>query len=1253
MLRLWLRATVLFAVVFVLVFSLPAQVQNGQFTGTVLDQSGAAIPSAKITVKNAATGLTQTVTSSQTGSFVVRELPAGLYSLSAQAQGFKTSTLTNMNLNAGSIQRADFHLEVGQVSQTVEVSGAATPVNTEDSKLSTTVSGTQINNLPLNGRNVYDLIQLAPGAVNVTGVDFENGHMTVVNGLREDFNGFMINGVSNKGLSGGVNNVPIQDTVQEFQQLQLNVSSQYGSSAGSINNLITKSGTNAFHGSAWEYVRNDVFDANEYFLNQQSVKKPALRFNQFGGTVGGPIIKDKLFFFGSYQGDRFHTVGTPQTLIVESPEWAKAVVAAAPNSVAALMYKDFPPAIAGNTKVTLNDYVATNYNTGFPGLLCDTNYPSGFGYIGTKMQPILGVTAADITAMQAMGCGNIPGAPIIGTMLRTAPFENNTVAVFGTQTQSLGNLFNGNEAMGRLDFNWNSSNRMFLSVNWQKETDKFGPCYSYCTRGFTNPSRSYFPNGQFSFIHTFSPSVLNEVRLGYTQNNSGVSVALPGVPSATILDGTASFGSYSGYPQFFKEHEYSYGDMVSINHGNHNIKVGGEFRRNLENSEFNIARPSYLFADPFQFAADAAGFEAAGVNPGFVSGTNLGQLETNVRHWRDYEVGAYVQDDWKATRRLTLNLGLRWDLYTRHNEEDNLATTFKLGSGNGVIQQLQNANAPLGSPNCNPASPSTVVLAGVCGPGGFAPTNQLGPNHYKDFGPRFGFAYDVFGNGKTSLRGGFGISYEGELYNPLSNSRWNPPYYAFDETSNALVPFTAPGTVIYGPTTCNGGGCQINPAVQPTFLGTGNNIGIGTIGAQATGNINGWFPGNLNKANLTGIVLPTGVVDPYVMNEFLSVQHEIAPKTVVEVDYVGTLGRRLFRAEDINRSPGGRLPAGSCVTDNLGRQLCSLANSLDSHGYPNPNYGKLRTWENVVNSAYNAMQVSLRRQMSHGVLLNANYTWSHSMDDGSTWHSGATTANGASGGDGYSTDQTLPGVDWGNSIFDIRHRLVLNYVIQLPGQHLHGVLGAIAGGWAYNGIWSFQSGAHWQPFAGSNIGSRHLVEPGTASSANPVSCTAADVMSGNCVNIGGDYNLDNGLNDRPNSTASSISASRSTWANGWCQGGSFAYAYNGSTCSGGTMQSGLPTFSAPCLGCIGNLRRNQFLGPGQWYSDMGLSKTFKFTERVNLKFEWQAFNIFNRANYLLAVNGGGAHNDIGDTAFGQAAGTLNARNMQFGLKLSF
>lgn len=1258
-----LRCCIISLCIFLLALSAMAQVQNGQFSGTVTDPSGAAVSDAKVTVTNQGTNLSVTTSTNGAGVYNVKELPIGVYKITVQATGFKTYSNVGVTLDAGVIARVDVKMQLGQAREVLEVTGEASAVNTEESKLSTTINSTQISNLPLNGRNVYDLMQLAPGAVNVAGVDFEAGHMTVVNGVREDFNGFLINGVSNKDLSGGVNNVPIEDTVQEFQQLQLNMSAQYGSSAGSINNLVTKSGTNAFHGSAWEYFRNSGLDANQYFLDQQGVKKPALHFNQFGGTIGGPIVKDKLFFFGSYQGDRFKTIGTPQTLTVESPQWEQAVIAGAPNSVAALMYKNFPPVIAGTAGPTLNDYVlgnTTSYPNGFAGILCDATYPAGFGSIGTRLQPILGVTAADRATMTTLGCGNTPAGPVAGSMNRGDPFENSTVAVFGTQTQSLGNLFNGNEAMARLDYNWNASNRMFAQFNWLHTTDQFGPCYSYCTRGFKNPSRNYDPNGQLSFVHTFSSSVLNEFRLGYTQNNSSVTTSLPGVPAISILDGTASFGSYNGYPQFFKDHEYSYGDMVSISHGKHNIKIGADLRRNLENSEFNVARPSYLFNDPFYFAADAPGAEIAGVNPGFANGGNgSAELETNVRHFRNWEVGAYFQDDWKTTKRLTLNLGLRWDLYTRHTEENNLATTFKLGPGSNIIPQLESANAPLGSAGCNPADPSTAVLAGVCGPGGFAPASRLGPNRFKDFGPRVGFALDVFGDGKTSLRGGFGLSYEGTLYNPLSNSRWNPPYYSFNLASNALLPIYAPSTVIYGPTTCSAGTCAPSGAA-PTFTGAPTNPGMGTLGAQATGNIGGWFSGNPDLAYLTGIVLPQGIKDPYVYNYFLSVQREIFSKTTLEIDYVGTTGHDLFRAENINRVPGGALPVGSCVTDNLGRKLCGLSDAiladgssnptpLNVSGLPNPNYGSLRTWENAVNSDYSGLQVALKKQMSRGILLNVNYTFSHSLDNGSTWHSGATTSNGAAGGEGFTTDQTDPHLDWGNSIFDIRHRVVLNYVIQLPGQHLTGALGAVAGGWSYNGIWAFQTGAHWEPYAGTGVGPAALVN----GAGNP--CSASDVNSGNCTNTGGDWNLDNGENDRPQSTAPGLNSSRSTWANGWCPGANFSFNNTGSSCGSGTSnQASLPTLSAPpCLGCVSTMHRNQWLGPGQWYSDMTLAKSFKLTERVNMKFEWQAFNVFNRANFLLAVNGGGAHNQVSDHAFGQAAGTLNARNMQLGLKFTF
>src|ERR1700686_9754 len=279
-----------------------AQVQNGQFEGTVTDPTGAAIANAKVTVSNSATGLNLSATTNSSGSYTVKEVPPGVYKVEVEASGFKRVENNAVTANAGTISRVDVKMQLGKASETVEVTGEAAAVNTEDSKLATTVSSAQINNLPLNGRNVFDLMQLGSGAVNVQGVDFENGHSTVVNGLREDFNGFLINGVSNKGLSGGVVNIPIQDSVEEFQQLQLNMSAQYGNSAGGTVNLVTKAGTNAWHGSGWEFIRNSALDANDFFSNKNGVPRSGLHFNQFGVTLGGPILKDKLFFFLSLQG---------------------------------------------------------------------------------------------------------------------------------------------------------------------------------------------------------------------------------------------------------------------------------------------------------------------------------------------------------------------------------------------------------------------------------------------------------------------------------------------------------------------------------------------------------------------------------------------------------------------------------------------------------------------------------------------------------------------------------------------------------------------------------------------------------------------------------------------------------------------------------------------------------------------------------------------------------------------------------------
>jgi hypothetical protein len=1190
-----------------------AQVQFGTFTGEVTDQSGALVPNAEVTITNLGTTFAISVKTGASGLYRLEALPVGRYEIKVEAAGFRTEVKTGLQLNAGTIARVDFVVQIGAREEVVTVEAITPMVNTEDSKLQITVSGGEVSELPLNGRNVYSLIQLAPGAVNATGVSFENGEGTVINGLRPNFIGFTINGVSNKGLSGGRNTLPNPEIVAEFQMLTLNMSAQYGNSAAAITNLVTKSGTNDFHGSVFYFFRNDAMDATDFFLNKEDLPTKLVRFNQFGASATGRIIKDKLFYSASWQSERFRTQGQPVPITVESSQWRQAIIAANPNSVGALFYSSFAPSVPGTTFETLSEYVIGNAGgsgsgfTSFADYLCTANTTPT---VAAQFRALLGVLPTDNFA----GCAS--GAPPLqaGLISRDIAFRNNSVAVFDQRTETFGNLRQADEWSSRLDWVRGTKDRVFGEFYWELQKDPNGPANnSSGPRGFTNPQEYFAPNFQFAWVHTVSPTIVNELRVGYARNRFDISVATPGAPSTNFDDGTAGFGSYSGYPQFFTENIYTYSDMMSITKGSHSMKMGLEFRRNLENSTFNVGRPSYYFFDPLFFAVDAPYGMTAGVDPGLTSGAPAHQDENN-RAWRNLEMGAFFQDDWKVTRNITLNLGLRYDLYTRHVEKFNRQTTFIPGPGSSIVAQIQNANIPAGDPGCTtPLQIATVVMSGVCGPGGFATTNALGGSDHNNFGPRVGIAWDLFGNGKTALRAGFGLSFEGTLYNPLSNSRWNPPYYSFNLALNSLVGDV--NCVVYGPTSSTvidpATGCPVGTGAAPSFTGPDPNPGSGT-GDLGEGNIQGWWPANPNQAFLTGIVFPAGIKDPWITNFHVGVQQEIVKDTVLEVNYVGTRGEDLFRAQQVNRDRGIRLPAGT-VTQVQGRTLIGYGRN-----FLNPNYARLRVWQNVTDSWYDALQVSVRKAFSHGFMVNANYTWSHSLDTGSGWHSGAVTANGSAAGDGYSLDQLATDLDKANSTFDIRQRFIADWLWELPmyrGQ-VEGAAAKILGGWQFNGSWSMQSGPHWTAYCAPSRGS--------------------------C-----DYNFDGEPNDRPDApNGQTFNATTDTWSNGFFPSSGFGCALVG--CAPGTI----PFFATPCQGCNGLLGRNTFLGPNQFNVDMSLFKNTPVTESSTLQFRFEVFNVFNHTNFLLPSSATGANfgNRIRNSNFGQSAGTLNARNIQVGVK---
>lgn len=1208
-----------------------AQGTSGTITGLVTDQTGAVIPNATVTILNQKTGVDYHLTTNSAGVYYITSVIPGTYTVTVTAKGFRKFVNANLELTTDQTLRVDVKLEVGAETQIVTVEAAAPLVNTEQGSLSALVSGSQVQNMPLNGRNIYELMQLIPGAVNSVTVDLEQtngGSQTNVNGARANFNGFLLDGVANKGLSGGSNAQPPPDFVQEFRIMTNNFSAQYGNSAGSITDVSIKSGTNAIHGSAWEYFRNDKLNARNFFADN----RPEWRQNQFGASIGGPIKKDRMFFFGGYEGERFRT-GAVQQYTVETPLFRQAVQSTLPNSVASLLYKNFPAPTPTSGFSTVDDIVngtAVNdiganvggdyFGDGSTNTLisdaymvytdpCFLNqfmgignqaYPGGPAWsnaqtVANRFASLMGVTAQENAQIQSNIASACPGMGLVapgvqtGSIARSAFMTGLASAAVPTRTQGV--FYNGDQYTGRIDYQGDKLRVFGRFIEFLKK-DPNNTTATSQVRGFYVPQTSSFPSAAASIVYSFSPTLVNEFRAGYTRNQLSLipSPSQFGVPTIGFDTGDAQFGAYNGYPQFFIENVYNYSDMLAIVKGKHSIKVGGEVKRNLENSEFNVGRASYYFFDQLWFAADTPYDQNNGVNPELVSGKPA-HLDTNIRAWRNYELGFYVQDDWKVKKNLTFNLGLRWDYFSPHTEKYGKVTNFNFAPGSNAVQRLADINCQ-------------VDLNGTCAlpvgdtqtpNGGFVVAKQLFKPDRNNFSPRVGFAWDPKGDGKMSIRGGFAVFYESTLYNPLSNSRWNLPFYSFNEASPYLGVAALP---VYGPTNADG---TPNTSEAPTYSGPPNNLGQGPAGSGFQGNIMGWDPANPNLAALTGIPDPS-MRTPYMENAFFGIQREISPSTVLEVNWVGTFGHKLFWAENPNRVVGGKLRDPSTITN-----PCTGVSPTAPTGVINPCFGRLRTWKNSVNSSYNALQASLTRKMSKGIAFTTNYTWSHSLDYRSSWQAlssgGSATEANPFGSAGYAMDPARLYLERGNSIFDVKHRFVTSLQWELPWlKAQHGAVGKAFGGWQANTIVSIQSGF---PFT---VGARR------------------------------DYNGDGISNDRPNTP--SWGNFRSFSNTDFLQGSGPAGALS-------LMNSLQGDFPTPAPGTDGNLGRNTFRGPGLATVDFSLFKTIPFNERIGLQFRAEFFNLFNRVNlYPPEAN-------LTASAFGLAQQALDPRVIQFGLKLNF
>lgn len=1015
--------------------------QTAQIAGTISDASGARVPEAQVSAREVDTGAQRTVTSNAEGYYTIPLLPPGNYSVTVTKEGFNPVSHPIITLAVGDNATIDATLTVGAVAQTVSVTSVAPLVDTQTGTINRVVDQQRIVDLPLNGRDITQLLTVQAGVVETESAAGVVGNAFNVNGSRNTGVNFLLDGATNvnsyQNYSG---EFPNPDAIEEFGMQTNNFSAEYANATGAVVSVITKSGTNQFHGSAFEFLRNGDLNARNFF----AATSDSLKRNQFGGTFGGPIIKNKLFFFFSAQGTttRSNPVLTKQFL----PTTAERV---------------------GNFSAITKPIINPLTNTAFPGNQIPMSQLSPVAVAFLKYLPD-------------------PGTPD-GSRLEGTPTINNQQEYTGKVDWMLGN------------------HRITGKYFYNDFTQPFtGNVNDYATMTGSGVAKSLQPYSQISLsdVYTISPVLLNSFTFGIRADrefNDWGAVTLPlnfqqaGVqniavpdPASVYISISGGFTARPGWQYDLHETDIQASDTFTWVHGKHELKFGGEYIRS-SNSIKNEFRQMGMFTFNGSITGNAfADYMLGSVYQFWQGGGEYKELREN-------RGGVFVQDNFRVTSKLTLNLGLRWDPMFPPHDDLGRVECFEPGK-----QSTRFPNAPAG-----------YLLAGDpgCPQGGFNSDMNV-------WSPRLGFAYRV--GQRTVIRGGFGL-----FWNPLWTEQYN--------TDVDSAPFSDQVT-LYGVNFSNpyAGATNPFPGSFAPFKPPQNvafPLPLGQFGVFAPN----WRPSYQESFNLT-------------------VEREIMPNTAVRASYIGNQGRHLSYVVDVNYA---QYMPGATVANTQQRR-------------PYANFGEILNSPSDGTSSYNSLQLAIERRVTRSISFEANYTWSKSIDIGSS---------DAEPGQGTPIIPTSLSANRGLSDFNHAHRFVASYVWALPKlSQQNALVRNTIGGWETTGILTLQSGS---PFS---------ILSGVDNSRSGDGIDYADLVAN-------PY----------------LSTSRSD--------GQLVKEYFNTA-----------AFAPNALGTFGTAPRNFIIGPGLANLDAGLMKNFTLRERLNMQFRAEFFNIFNRPNFGNPVNTENASN---------------------------